>query len=313
MYEHFFGLKERPFSLTPDPRYVYHAPQYRHAGENIRFGISEREGFMVLTALPGSGKTTLCRDLVNKLDGRRYRTALMFNPFLNAVEMLQALLTEFGVSYPPGANRKDLIERLNNFLLAQLVAGRTCVAIFDEAQHLSPEFLEQIRVLSNLETEQEKLIQIILVGQPELLDRLTSPTMAQLDQRVSVRCTLGPLSLEEMDRYIHHRLNVAGAKGEVQFAPAALRTIHSASGGVPRLVNLITDRTLLAGYADQSPVIRRPHVRRAVKLLRGQEAGRGNKRRIMVRAVRWAAVVTVVALVLAGAVMTFPQLLALVP
>jgi general secretion pathway protein A len=237
----------------------------------------------------------------------------MFNPFLNAVEMLQALLTEFGVTYPSDANRKDLIERLNNFLLAQLVAGRTCIAIFDEAQHLAPEFLEQIRVLSNLETEQEKLIQIILVGQPELLERLSAPAMAQLDQRVSVRCTLGPLSLEEMDRYIHHRLNVAGAKGEIQFAPAALRSIHAASGGIPRLVNLITDRTLLAGYADQSAVIRRPHVRRAIKLLRGQEAATGRGTRRVVRVAKWAALATVLALLIAGAVRVFPLVMAMVP
>jgi general secretion pathway protein A len=311
VYEHFFGLRERPFSLTPDPRYVYHAPQYRHAGENIRFGVSEREGFMVLTGVPGSGKTTLCRDLVNRLDPRRYCTALIFNPFLNAVEMLQALLTEYGVSYPPEANRKELLERLNNFLLAQLVAGRTCIAIFDEAQHLAPEFLEQIRVLSNLETEQEKLIQIILVGQPELLERLSSPAMAQLDQRVSVRCTLGSLSVEETDRYIHHRLNVAGAKGEVRFTASALRSIHSASGGVPRLVNLITDRTLLAGYADQSAVIRKPHVRRAVKLLRGQESTGATRRRVVSLA-RWAALATVVVLLLVGAVRVFPAVMALV-
>lgn len=271
MYESFFGLQERPFSLTPNPRYVYYSTQYREAEDRLGYGIAQREGFMVLTGVPGSGKTTLCRDLINKLDSRAHQTAVIFNPFLNGVEMLQALLSEYGVSYSPTANRKELLDKLNSFLLAQLVTGHTCVAIFDEAQHLSTEFLEQIRVLSNLETEREKLVHIVLVGQPELLGRIRSPELAQLDQRVSVRCTLGPLTVEETDRYIHHRLNVAGAQGRIQFTARALRRIHTESGGIPRLVNLVSDRALLAAFADQTFRIGTKQVAKAVRLLRGEE------------------------------------------
>jgi general secretion pathway protein A len=226
---------------------------------------------MLVTGEPGTGKTTLCRDLLEKLDRSRVRSALIFNPFLNAHEMLAALLTEFGVSAPQNASRKDLLDRLNQFLLAQLALGKSCVAIFDEAQHLSTEFLEQIRVLSNLETDMEKLLQIVLVGQPELLGRIRMPGMVQLDQRVSIRCRLTHLDARETDRYIHHRLNVAGARGQVRFTPTALKEIHRASGGVPRLINLICDRAMLAGFADQTRDLGPIHVKKAVLALRGEE------------------------------------------
>ena len=272
MYESFYGLTDKPFALTPNPRFVFYSQQYREAEGQLLYGISNREGFMLVTGQPGTGKTTLCRDLIEKLDRSRVHSALVFNPFLNAVEMLAALLTEFGVTVPPGASRKDLLDRLNQFLLAQLALDKSCVAIFDEAQHLSPEFLEQIRVLSNLETDQEKLLQIVLVGQPELLDRIRSHGMAQLDQRVSIRCTLSDLNEQETDRYIHHRLNVAGARGQVRFAPRAVHDIFEAAQGVPRLINLICDRAMLAGYADQTRDIGPQHVKKAVLALRGEEA-----------------------------------------
>jgi type II secretory pathway predicted ATPase ExeA len=272
MYEQFYGLTDKPFSLTPNPRFVYYSQQYREAESQLLYGISNREGFMLLTGQPGTGKTTLCRDLLEKLDRNKTQSALIFNPFLSGVEMLAALLTEFGIIVPPGATRKDLLDRLNQFLLAQLALGRSCVAIFDEAQHLSPEFLEQIRVLSNLETDQEKLIQIVLAGQPELLDKIRTPLMAQLDQRVSIRCALADLDEEETDRYIHHRLNVAGARGQIRFAPKAVSEIYHASHGVPRLINLVADRALLAGYAAQTRDIQPEHVRKAVAALRGEDA-----------------------------------------
>ncbi len=272
MYEQFYGLSDKPFSLTPNPRFVFYSQQYREAEGQLLYGINNREGFMVVTGQPGTGKTTLCRDLIEKLDRDKSQSALIFNPFLNGVEMLAALLTEFGVSVPPDGTRKDLLDRLNQFLLAQLALGKSCVAIFDEAQHLSPEFLEQIRVLSNLETDQEKLIQIVLVGQPELLGKIRTPTMAQLDQRVSIRCTLTDLDEEETDRYIHHRLNVAGARGQIRFNPRAVQEIYRASHGVPRLINLICDRALLAGYAAQTRDIQPEHVRKAIAALRGEDA-----------------------------------------
>jgi general secretion pathway protein A len=272
MYEQFYGLTDKPFSLTPNPRFVFYSQQYREAEGQLLYGINNREGFMLVTGQPGTGKTTLCRDLIEKLDREKSQSALIFNPFLNGVEMLAALLTEFGVSVPPGGTRKDLLDRLNQFLLAQLALGKSCVAIFDEAQHLSAEFLEQIRVLSNLETDQEKLIQIVLVGQPELLDKIRTPQMSQLDQRVSIRCTLNDLDEQETDRYIHHRLNVAGARGQIRFTPRAVSEIYRASHGVPRLINLICDRALLAGYAAQTRDIQPEHVRKAVAALRGEDA-----------------------------------------
>jgi len=271
MYEGFYGLSEKPFALTPNPRFVFQSDQYRGAEEALMYGVAQKEGFMLVTGAPGTGKTTLCRDLLEKLDPARYRVALLFNPFLNGVEMLQALLSEFGLGDTSATSRKELLDRLNTYLLQQLANGRTCIAIFDEAQHLSTEFLEQIRVLSNLETESEKLIQIVLVGQPELLALIRTPQMAQLDQRVSVRCTLTDLSREECGRYIYHRLNVAGARGRVRFDEPAIRLIHSATGGVPRLVNLTCDRALLAAYSDESRTIRDAHVRQALASLRGEE------------------------------------------
>jgi len=271
MYERFFGLNDKPFALTPNPKYVFYSQQYREAEGQLLYGIHNREGFMLVTGQPGTGKTTLCRDLIEKFDKKAFHSALIFNPFLNAHEMLAALLGEFGVSAQPNASRKELLDQLNNFLLAQLVLGKSCVAIFDEAQHLSTEFLEQIRVLSNLETAQEKLVQIILVGQPELLDKIRTPGMAQLDQRVSIRCRLTDLSAQETDRYIHHRMNVAGARGQVRFHPKAIAEIHRASSGVPRLINLVSDRSLLAAYTEHSRDVTAAHARKAVQALRGEE------------------------------------------
>jgi len=271
MYEQFYGLTEKPFSLTPNPKFVFQSEQYRVAEESLVYGVGQKEGFMLVTGAPGTGKTTLCRDLLEKLDPEKFRVALIFNPFLNGVEMLQALLSEFGLGDVSTTSRKELLDRLNTYLLQQLANGRTCIAIFDEAQHLSTEFLEQIRVLSNLETDREKLIQIILVGQPELLALIRTPQMAQLDQRVSVRCTLTHLSREETGHYIHHRLNVAGAHGRIRFLDPAVRLIHAATSGVPRLVNLACDRALLAGYTDQSRSIDVAHVRQGLASLRGEE------------------------------------------
>ena len=271
MYEEFYGLSEKPFSLTPNPRFVFQSEQYRTAEEALLYGIGQKEGFMLVTGAPGTGKTTLCRDLLEKLNPEQYRVALLFNPFLNGVEMLQALLAEFGLGDTATTSRKELLDRLNTYLMQQLANGRTCIAIFDEAQHLSTEFLEQIRVLSNLETEQEKLIQIILVGQPELLKLIRTPQMAQLDQRVSVRCTLTHLSPEESGRYITHRLNVAGSRGRVRFQEKAVRLLHAATGGVPRLINLTADRSMLAAYSEQQRSIGEEHVRQALASLRGEE------------------------------------------
>jgi general secretion pathway protein A len=309
MYERFFGLSDKPFALTPNPKFVFYSQQYREAEGQLLYGINNREGFMLVTGQPGTGKTTLCRDLIEKFDKSKIHSALIFNPFLNAHEMLAALLTEFGVTVPPQASRRDLLDRLNQFLLAQLVLGKSCVAIFDEAQHLSTEFLEQIRVLSNLETDNEKLVQIILVGQPELLDKIRTPGMAQLDQRVSIRCRLTDLDKQETDRYIHHRMNVAGARGQIRFQRRAIDEIYSASTGVPRLINLVSDRSLLAAYTENSRDITVGHVRKAVHALRGEEPEIGRskpvgamaqRRRSYVRPAILAALVLILATVAAS-------------
>jgi type II secretory pathway predicted ATPase ExeA len=307
MYEEFFGLTEKPFALTPNPRFVFQSDQYRAAEEALLYGISQKEGFMLVTGAPGTGKTTLCRDLLEKLNPQRYRVALIFNPFMSGVEMLQALVTDFGIGDVNTSSRKELVDRLNAYLLKQLAEGRTCIAIFDEAQHLSNEFLEQIRVLSNLETDREKLIQIILVGQPELLALVRTQQMAQLDQRVSVRCTLTHLSLDETGRYIYHRLNVAGAQGRIRFDERAVRLIHEATGGVPRLINLAADRALLAAYTTQTQSIQDTQVRQALASLRGEEgiastAGRTPAKILSIPRVRrhWWAFATAAALILAG-------------
>lgn len=283
MYESFFQLTERPFALTPNPKFVFHLPRYRQAEDELAYAIDRKDGFMLLTGRPGTGKTTLCRDLIDNIESQNHRSALLFNPFLTGAEMLQALLTEFNVPAPANANRNELLSALNRFLLEQLTAGRTCVAVFDEAQHMSTEFLEQIRVLSNVETAEEKLIQILLVGQPELLEKINKPGMAQLSQRISVRCTLSPLDFEETRQYIYHRLDVAGAKGRVVFSRAALKRVHSASRGIPRSINAICDQTLLAGYVERSYKIGIKHVNRAIASLRGNESHymdtRGRRRR----------------------------------
>jgi general secretion pathway protein A len=301
MYEEFYGLAERPFSLTPNPRYVFYSERYRTALDELMYGIGRKEGFMLLTGAPGTGKTTLSRDLLEKLNHDKHRSALIFNPFLSGSEMLQALLTEFRVPFPAAASKNALLVALNDFLLNQLAEERTCVAIFDEAQHLSAEFLEQIRVLSNLETAEEKLIQIVLVGQPELLERIHMPGMAQLDQRVSVRSALSYLNREETKRYLHHRLNVAGAKGQVDFAPRAIEAIYKASGGIPRRINAIADQALLAGYVASTRTIGVKEVRSAVASLTGEDAATAAPRPRRARKWMLAAAAAIVLLALAAA------------
>lgn len=297
MYETFYGLREKPFNLTPNPEYVFYSERYHSALEQLLYGIDQREGFLLLTGPVGTGKTTLCRELLERLSDDRYRTALIFNPFLTPEEMLRALLDEFGQWYPPNLSRKGLLDHLNEYLLKQLAQGYTAVAIFDEAQHHSPQFLEQIRVLSNLETEREKLIQILLVGQPELKERIQQPSLAQLDQRVSVRCELAPLTREETERYIYHRLNVAGAHGKITFTDKALNQIHEASQGIPRLINLLADRALLAGYVAKTTRLTHREVAQAVAALRG-ELGDGKKSKPAKGKVRRLTVILLVILLL---------------
>ncbi|MBN1829265.1 MAG: AAA family ATPase [Deltaproteobacteria bacterium] len=250
MYNAYFGLRESPFNLTPDPRYLFLSRQHSEALSHLLYGIIERKGFIVLTGGIGAGKTTVIRALLARLD-ESVETALLFNPALSELELLDAILQEFGI--PPGRGRKTrkrLIDALNRFLLAAHGEGKAAVLIIDEAHNLAHPVLEQIRLLSNLETEQDKLLQIVLVGQPELAGFLASPSLRQLNERVMVRCDLRPLTRDQVGQYIDHRLAVAGMNGAaVEITAGALRKVYAYSRGIPRRINSLCDRALLGAYS----------------------------------------------------------------
>lgn len=265
MYEEFFGLKEKPFSLTPDPKYVFFSKNFKEALDLLIYAIKQREGFIVLTGDIGTGKTTLCRTLVDSMN-EKVKIALVFNPLLSELELLRAINEDFGIRADRNS-KKELIDDLNNFLLDQLSADGNAVLIIDEAQNLSLPLLEQLRLLSNLETDREKLLQIILVGQLELIPKLQFPALRQLNQRISVRSQLQPLTFKETQQYIHQRLIVAGNRGNITFTPGAVRKIYRFSRGIPRLINLAGDRALLAGYVKTSPNITSRMVKEGVRSL----------------------------------------------
>ncbi len=269
MYEEFYGLSEKPFSLTPDPRFFFLSEHHREAFEHLLYGIQEREGFILITGEVGAGKTTLCRVLLNKIDSTATNTALILNPMFSEQELLQCILGDFGVR-TTATTKKKLLDNLNKFLLNQQAANRNSILIIDEAQNLSPAVLEEIRILSNLETEKEKLLQIILMGQIELKEKLSLPQLRQLNQRISVRYHLQTLGKEEVPRYVQHRLTVAGSSGDIHFTSGAVQEIYSYSQGIPRLINLAADRALLAGYAEQSREIKHQTVARGLKSLNGE-------------------------------------------
>lgn len=246
MYLDFFRLKEPPFNITPDPRYLFFSRQHREAYNHVMYGIRERKGFIQLTGEVGSGKTTLCRAVLSELGGH-VQTALILNPCLTEAQLMRAILHDFGLP-SAGKDMLKLIETLNQFLLQRLEAGTNVALLIDEAQNLSQKLMEQIRLLSNLETARHKLIQIVLVGQPELEDKLADTALRQLRQRITVRYRLRPLQEEEVGNYVTHRLEMAGAGGRITFEPKALRSIFRHSGGIPRLINAICDNALLAGY-----------------------------------------------------------------
>lgn len=270
MYEEFYGFTEKPFCLTPDPRFFFLSESHREAFEHLLYGIKQKEGFILITGPVGTGKTTLCRALLDKLALARTDAALIFNPTMSGQEMLKAILADFGVA-SGAATQKELLDALNAFLLAQLESDRHSILIIDEAQNVLLPVFEEIRLLSNLETEKEKLLQIILIGQAELKEKLCLPRLRQLNQRISIRYHLRPLGREEIPRYLQHRLTVAGSSGDIHFTSGALREIYHYSNGIPRLINLAADRALLAGFAQQSREIRRKTVSRALKSLQGEE------------------------------------------
>ncbi len=268
MYNQFYGFRESPFNITPDPRFLFFSDRHREAYNHILFGIRERKGFIQVTGEVGAGKTTLCRALLDEL-GPNYVTALILNPYLkNPTQLLRAILAELGLQ-PGKADLVTCLETLNRFLLEQLEKGNDVVLLIDEAQDLDAGMLEQVRLLSNLETDQRKLLQIVLIGQPELREKLNDRSLRQLRQRITVRYHLTPLSRPEVEHYIRHRLQIAGGNGRPAFTPWAIRSIFRYSGGVPRLVNAVCDKALLAGFVDGSDLLTWRQIRRAIRELEG--------------------------------------------
>jgi type II secretory pathway predicted ATPase ExeA len=256
MYEDYYGFAEKPFSLTPDPKFLYRSQPHANAFDLLQYAIRRREGFVVVTGDIGTGKTTLCRALLEQIDRTTF-TALVLNPFMSEEDLLKRILQDFGVisrdemkaGRLAGVTKQELIDALYDFLLGLIPLKASAVLIIDEAQNLPLQVLEQIRILSNLETDKEKLLQIILVGQLNLQTLLRSPELRQLDQRVSIRYELKPLDAETVAAYVAHRLTIAGGSASVAFTAKALALVHRISGGIPRLINLLCDRALLAGFS----------------------------------------------------------------
>lgn len=268
MYQGFFGLRELPFNITPDPRFLYLSPTHQEALRHLRYGITEKKGFIVLVGEVGCGKTTLCRQFLNELDPARFDTALILNPRVTETQMLKAILTELG-ERNLARNQADLVAQVNRVLLERISGGRDIVLIIDEAQNLEVGVLEQVRLLSNLETDRQKLLQIVLMGQPELKEILARRELRQLRQRILVHCELQPLSETDTRQYVQHRLSLAGANGRPTFTRWALRSIHRRSGGVPRVVNTLCDRALLSAFVRDSTEVSYWDVRRAARDLTG--------------------------------------------
>ncbi|MEJ0088230.1 MAG: AAA family ATPase [Limisphaerales bacterium] len=267
MYLDYYRLKHAPFDITPNPRFLFHSTKHREAFNHLLYGIRERKGFVQLTGEVGAGKTTLCRALLDQLDSH-YSTALILNPALNADELIQAIATEFGLDVK-GMDRLETVSAISEFLLRQLEFGKETVLIIDEAQNLTEDLLEQVRLLSNIETDDRKLLQIVLMGQPELRERLNSYRLRQLRQRITVRFHLLPLTRVEVVQYIQHRLQVSGASGVPVFTMPAVWRVFNYSGGIPRLVNAVCDKALLAGYVKRSDRVNYAMVGRAIRELEG--------------------------------------------
>lgn len=312
MLEDYYGFAEQPFSLTPDPRFFFRSEAHERALEDLNRAIERREGFMLLTGDIGTGKTTLCRTLLDQLDRRTF-TALVLNPFVTEEELLRAILLDFGVvtraEVRRGAlatsSKQEMVEVLNQFLASLAAIGASAVLVIDEAQNLPAATLEQVRVLTNLETDRRKLLQIVLVGQLNLVMILAGPGMRQLDQRISRRCQLRPLNRRETGDYIAHRLHVARGATLVHFTDKAIDQVHRLSAGVPRMINMLCDRALERGQATGAAHVTPPLVLEAGGELALEPPRRRRSDRVKAQlrhwAVRAAAVAVVSAAILAGA------------
>ncbi|VAW12669.1 General secretion pathway protein A [hydrothermal vent metagenome] len=265
MYQDYYNLKEHPFNVTADPDFFYSSTKHSEAFSHLVYGIKQRKGILLVTGEVGTGKTTLCRTLLNRLD-KNTKTALILNPRFSDLQLLKLIMKDLGVE-GKFRNKFALIDALNQFLLNESSKGNNVVVIIDEAQNLKIPQLEQIRLLSNLETEKEKLLQIILVGQPELDEKLRNTALRQLNQRITVRYHILPLDQNELSGYIHHRLQIASGNQEnsPKFTEKAINAIYEESFGTPRMINILCDRALLAGYVSATKMIDEKIVHRCAK------------------------------------------------
>jgi general secretion pathway protein A len=268
MYQQFYGFDKLPFNNTPDTRFFFHSEQHQEALSSLLYCVNERKGFMLLTGEIGAGKTTVCRAFLNRLDPST-KVAVITNTRLTERQLLQSICEEFGIWIPGNVGKVTLFNELNTFLVDQYRQGANTVLIVDEAQNLRPEVLEEIRLISNLETERDKLVQIVLMGQPELRDIVELPELKQLKQRIVLRYHLYPLSEKEAQTYIFHRLKCAGATGNLKFSRTALDLIHQYSGGIPRVINILCDNALLLGFVQETRKISEPLVREVIRDLEG--------------------------------------------
>lgn len=278
MYRKYFGLEEMPFSIAPDPRYLYMSEQHREALAHLVYGFNSDGGFVLLTGEIGTGKTTVCRCLLEQIP-ENSAIAFIINPKLTVEELLATICDEFGIQYPKGnTSIKVFVDLINTFLLDAHAKGYKALLIIDEAQNLSADVLEQLRLLTNLETNQRKLLQIILLGQPELRDKLSRPELQQLAQRIIARYHIGPLSREDMAAYVTHRLSVAGVRREL-FPVSTINTLHRLSGGVPRLINVLCDRALLGTFVQGENQVNRPTLTKAAREIFGEDEYKGQHKK----------------------------------
>lgn len=267
MFEKYFGLDENPFNLTPDPKYLFFSDVHKEALSHLKYGIDERKGFILITGEVGAGKTTLCRLLLTTLPST-IKTGLILNPSLSDIELLQTINQEFGIASTYDT-KKALLDELNNFLLNIRSKGDNAVLIIDECQNLSPDALEQIRMLSNLETEKEKLLQIVLIGQPELKIMLATPRLKQINDRITVRYHMGLLNKSDTKDYINHRLIVSGSHGDIKFTRGAVDEIYKFSSGLPRRINSACERSLLIAFTKGTNTITGNMAKQSIKEVTG--------------------------------------------
>jgi len=268
MYRAYYRLRENPFNVTSDPGFLFLSPTHLEALDHLHYGIEQRKGFLAITGEIGSGKTTLCRALINRLDAST-KVAFILNAVLPEIQLLDAIVEDFGIvaaRHTKGA----LIRKINSFLLEQLSLGNNAVLIIDEAQNMRPSALETVRMLSNLETEKEKLLQIVLVGQPQLKDKLDLPELVQLKQRIAVRFHIRALTEQEVGQYIRHRLSVAGSNGDIVFEDETIRAIHRYTRGIPRLINILADKALLRGFVREISLMDVGHIQACIQELEGE-------------------------------------------